>query len=127
MEVSQSREAEGTSLHVPRMESIGLDIIRTETVLSKLPVHNLAKKGRVDIRILRTTSTGEVELKWEVSYNERYGQARQLAYKLDTIVINQRIEEVGRPLPHRICLGSLNQIAQELGLAADHGTTSQHL
>jgi hypothetical protein len=68
-----------------------------------------------------------VELKWEVSYSDRYGQARQLAYKLDTIVVDQRIEEVGRPLPHRICLGSLNQIAQELGLAADHGTTSQHL
>src|SRR5579864_8968110 len=115
MEVSQSREAEGTSLHVPRMESIGLDIIRTETVLSKLPVHNLAKKGRVDIRILRTTSTREVELKWEVSYNERYGQARQLAYKLDTIVINKKIDDEERPLPEMIRIGSLNEICNELG------------
>jgi hypothetical protein len=104
-----------------------LDIVRTETVLSKLPVHNLSKKGRVNIQILKTTLDGQVELKWEVSYSDRYGQARQLAYKLDTIVIDPRIEEAGRPLPNRICLGSLNQIAQELCLVADHGTTSQHL
>ena len=48
-------------------------------------------------------------------------------YKLDSIVIDQRIDEVGRPLPERVCLGSLNKVAQELGLAADHGTTNQHL
>jgi hypothetical protein len=106
---------------------IPLNIIRTETVLSKLPVHNLAKKGRVDIQITKLGPRGEVELKWEVSYSERYGQARQLAYKLDTIVVDQRIDEAGRPLPERVCLGSLNQIAQELGLIADHGTTNQHL
>ena len=35
----------------------------------------------------------------EVSYSDRYGQARQLAYKLDTIIINHHIEEQGRPLP----------------------------
>ena len=104
-----------------------LSIIRTETVLSKLPVHNLAKKGRVDIQIVKLGPRGEVQLRWEVSYSERYGQARQLAYKLDTIVIDQRIDEAGRPLPERICLGSLNQIAQDLGLAADHGTTNKHL
>lgn len=96
-------------------EPAALDIIRTETVLSRLPVHNLAKKGRVDIRILKTTPTGAVELKWEVSYNERYGQARQLAYKLDTIIINRRIDDAGKPLPEIIRIGSLNQICRELG------------
>src|SRR5437764_8906119 len=83
-------------------DHVALDIIRTETVLSRLPVHNLAKQGRVDIRIVKTTPTGAVELKWEVSYNERYGQARQLAYKLDTIIINRRIDDAGRPLPEII-------------------------
>ena len=96
-------------------EPAALDIIRTETVLSRLPVHNLAKKGRVDIRILKTTPNGAVELKWEVSYNERYGQARQLAYKLDTIIINRRIDDVGKPLPEMIRIGSLNEICGELG------------
>jgi len=84
-----------------------LELIRTETVLSRLPVHNLAKQGRVNIQIIKTTPTGEVELKWEVSYSERYGQARQLAYKLDTIIINQRIDEAGRPLPKLLRIGSL--------------------
>jgi len=104
-----------------------LDIIRTETVLSKLPVHNLSKKGRVNIQIIKQAPDGNVELKWEVSYSDRYGQARALAYKLDTIVIDQRIEEAGRPLPVRVCLGSLNQVAEELGLQSDHGTTNLHI
>src|SRR5260370_2645416 len=102
-------------IQATQLENTAIDVIRTETVLSRLPVHNLAKKGRVDIRILKTTPTGEVELKWEVSYNERYGQARQLAYKLDTIIINRRIDEVGKPLPEMIRIGSLNEICEELG------------
>src|SRR5688500_177575 len=93
-----------------------LSIIRTETVLSKLPVHNLAKEGDVDIRILKKNDHGEVELRWQVSYNSRYGEARQIAYKLDTIVINRRIDEEGRPVPEIIKLGSLRDLAHELGL-----------
>src|ERR1035438_6884395 len=93
-----------------------LDIIRTETVLSKLPIHNLSKKGRVNIQITRQGPDGNIELKWEVSYSDRYGQARALAYKLDTIVIDQKIEEAGKPLPERIRLGSLNEICKDLGV-----------
>jgi len=47
---------------------IPLDVIRTETVLSRLPVHNLAKKGRVEINIVRKNDRGETGLKWIVSY-----------------------------------------------------------
>jgi hypothetical protein len=65
-----------------------LDIIRTETVLSRLPVHNLAKKGSISIQILNKTATGEVELLWRISPSRDYGEPRQLAYKLDTIIIN---------------------------------------
>lgn len=100
-------------------ESAALDIIRTETVLSRLPIHNLAKKGSVNIQILKTTPDGKVELKWIVSYSDRYGQARQLAYKLDTIVINHHIDEQGRPLPKMICLGSLRDVADQLDLGGD--------
>jgi hypothetical protein len=96
-----------------------LDIIRTETVLSRLPIHNLAKRGSVNIQILKTTPDGKVELKWIVSYSDRYGQARQLAYKLDTIVINHHIDEQGRPLPKMICLGSLRDVADQLDLGGD--------
>jgi hypothetical protein len=95
-----------------------LDIVRIETVLSKLPVHNLAKKGRVNIQIARKGPNGQVELRWEVSYSDRYGQARQLAYKLDTIVIDRAIDEAGRPLPERLKIGSLCEIAEQLGISA---------
>ncbi len=103
----------------PDQEPAALDIIRTETVLSRLPIHNLAKKGKVNIQILKTTADGKVDLKWIVSYSDRYGQARQLAYKLDTIVINQHIDEQARPLPKMICLGSLRDIADQLDLGGD--------
>jgi hypothetical protein len=95
-----------------------LNIIRTETVLSRLPIHNLAKNGKVDIRILRRGSGGEVNLKWEVSHSDRYGQARQLAYKLDTLIVNRRIDEGSRPMAPLIRLGSLAQICRELGVPA---------
>ena len=97
-----------------------LSIIRTETVLSRLPIHNLAKKGKVDIQINRKNDQGEVDLRWEVSYNDRYGQPRQLAYKLDTLIINRRIDELGRPLPKLIKLDSLRKIAEELEFPTSH-------
>ena len=49
-----------------------LTIIRTETVLSRLPIHNLAKKGRVNIQITQKDAGGDITLRWEVSYNDRY-------------------------------------------------------
>ncbi|HYZ74457.1 MAG TPA: hypothetical protein VE641_15375, partial [Chthoniobacterales bacterium] len=96
-------------------------VVWTETVLSRFPVHNLAKTGNVEIQILRRNADGEVEIRWDVSYNERHGAARQLAYKIDTIVINRRIDEEGRPLPKLIRLGSLREIAERLGI---HSPTS---
>jgi hypothetical protein len=92
-----------------------LTIIRTEDTLSRFPVHNLAKKGNVTIHIVKKTPKGEVNLKWEVSHNSTYGQPRQLAYKLDTIIINRTIEEAGRPVPKIIRLGSLNELSKKLG------------
>jgi hypothetical protein len=93
-----------------------LNIIRTETVLSKLPVHNLSKTGKVDIRIVRRTVGGDLHLKWEVSHSDRYGQPRQLAYKLDTLIVNRRLDEEERPLPAVIRVGSLKAICKQLGL-----------
>src|SRR5688572_6178839 len=81
-----------------------LDSIRTETVLSRLPIHNLSKKGRVDIQIIKKNEHGEVDLRWKVIPNPTIGEPRQLAYKLDTIVINRRIDEARRPIPEIIYL-----------------------
>src|SRR5438445_12715169 len=66
-----------------------LQIIRTETVLSKLPIHSLSKKKRVNIKITKKNERGELELYWEVSHNNKYGPPGQLAYKIDTLVINR--------------------------------------
>ena len=65
-----------------------LQAIRTETVLSRLPIHNLSKKGTVRIHITQKKERGELDLYWKVSPNADYGEPRQLAYKLDMLVIN---------------------------------------
>ena len=76
-----------------------LSILRTETVLSRFPIHNLTKRGPVTIHLHRTNAQGALDYHWEVSYNARYGQPGPLAYKLDTLVINQRLDALPRPLP----------------------------
>ena len=89
--------------------------IRVETALSRYPVHRLAKHGEIAIDIRERNAEGEVSIKWEVTHNSKYGQPGPLAYKLDTLIINRRIEETARPIPKIIRLGSLKEICRELG------------
>jgi hypothetical protein len=96
-----------------------LHVIRTETVLSRLPIHNLSKTGSFDIQITRRDDNGHVQLRWEVSYSSRYGPPRQLAYKLDTLLINRRLDSLPRPLQNIVSLGSLRDMARELDLGGD--------
>ena len=67
-------------------------------------------------------------IQWEVSHNSRYGQPGPLAYKLDTLIVNRRIEEASRPIPRIIRLGSLHDICRELGICGrdSHETTSKN-
>ena len=95
-----------------------LNRIRVETALSRYPIHRLAKKGNVTIDL-----QDEKEIKWEVTYNAKHGQPGPLAYKLDTLIVNRRIDEAPRPLAELIKLGSLREICRELGLS-DHDTES---
>ena len=88
-----------------------LTVIRTETALSRFPVHRIAKKGTVRIELKHQASA----FLWRVSYSRDHGQPGPLAYKLDTLVVNRRIEEASRPLPRYIRLGSLRDIALEIG------------
>ncbi len=106
----------------PPDEPISLDAltaIRTETALSRYPIHRLAKKGEITIDIQKTGMDAAAALLWEVSYNSKYGQPGPLAYKLDTIIVNRRIEEAiergGGALGNVIKLGSLRDICRELG------------
>jgi hypothetical protein len=91
------------------------EIIRTETALSRFPIHRLSKKGSISISIKVAKPNGELKTHWKVSYNSEYGQPSPLAYKLDTLIINRKIEEEGKPLPKLIRLGSLTDIAQQTG------------
>jgi len=99
-----------------KAELASLDVIRVETVLSRFPIHRLAKLGTVPIEIRETTAAGELTLRWEVSHNSRYGQPGPLGYKIDTLVVSRKLDEAGRPTPRILRLGSLTDICRELGL-----------
>ena len=101
----------------PRTEISPLNAIRVETALSRYPVHRLARKGNIKIEVNEENELGESTTKWKVSYNSEYGQPGPLAYKLDTLIINRRIEEAARPIPRIIKLGSLSDICRELNLS----------
>jgi hypothetical protein len=103
-------------------ELLPLNAIRIETVLSRFPVHRLAKRGSISIDINERTEAGEIKTKWEVSYNTKYGQPGPLAYKVDSLIINRRIEEAPRPLPKIIKLGSLRDLCRELDLNEGQAT-----
>jgi len=92
-----------------------LDVIRVETALSRYPIHRLAKAGTVEIAIRETSDDGDTTLRWEVGYHSRYGQPGPLAYKLDTLVVNRKLEAAGRPAPRVLRLGSLREIAAAAG------------
>jgi len=104
-------------------QGIDIDPIRTETVFSRLPLHILSKNGpRPQINIIKRSVDGKIEEKWDVSYNEKHGPARQLAYDVHTLVIERAIEEAfdearrnNRAFPKFISLKSLNDVAHRLG------------
>jgi hypothetical protein len=99
--------------------------IRVETALSRFPVHRLAKHGDIAIDIQEKDETGEISIKWEVDYSKKHGQPGPLAYKLDTLIINRRIEAADRPIPKIIRLGSLKEMCRELEMAETGGNTNQ--
>jgi hypothetical protein len=102
-------------------ELSSFNAIRVETALSRYPVHRLAKKGGITIEIKEEGQGGVVQLRWEVSHNSKYGQPGPLAYKIDTLIVNRRIEEASRPIPKIIRLGSLRELIGELG-STNHAT-----
>jgi hypothetical protein len=97
-----------------------IDPIRVEMLSTELPVHQLSKKGDVEIRIIRRAKFGgQASLYWKVEPNLALGRPGQLAYHLDTWVIKRRLDELPRPIPRLIRLGDLRQIARELGFGGD--------
>jgi hypothetical protein len=105
-------------------ELVPLNAIRVETGISRFPLHRLARKGNIKIEITEANSRKDTSLQWKVSYNSEYGQPGPLAYKLDTLIINRRIEEATRPIPRIIKLGSLHDICRELGVSEGKNVVS---
>ena len=109
------------ALDIGLEQTAPIDILRIDTSVSRYPIHRLAVKGNVSINIRRKDTKG-ANFVWEVDYSNKYGQPGPLAYKLDTHVINRKIDEAGRPTPRVLKLGSLHEIALELSL--DRNTTA---
>jgi hypothetical protein len=88
--------------------------IRTETTLTRFPFHRIAKKGEVKIKQTKLNERGKVITTWEVK-----NPPGPLAYKLDTIIVNRRIDEMRNKGEIRklIKLGSLRSICEELGIS----------
>lgn len=120
---TQTKAANTTcELNSSSLDTESLDIIRIETAMSRYPIHRLASKGTVSIDIRKKDVNGVAEMFWNVDYGNRHGQPGPLAYKLDTLVINRRIDEAGRPIPKVLRLGSLHEIGRQLDL--DRNTTA---
>jgi hypothetical protein len=124
-------QPEATSLEsLPPIVRIGV-----ESELSKFPVHNLAQRGSINIEIRETNEKGQLQVKWEVSYNSRYGRPGPLAYKTDTTVVNRRIDDARRvdsdgnrvPLPEVLPIGALHEIADMLNLGGDTNSVKRAL
>ncbi len=103
------------SQELERGQLLPLNTIRTESALARFPVHRLSNGGTVNIEIRESNDEGELKTKWKVSYNSEYGQPGALAYKVDTLAVNRKFDEIGRPLPTLIRLESVAAIAKELG------------
>lgn len=106
-----------TEPQTPAQELVAQNVIRVETALSRYPVHRLARHGDMSIEIRDESEDGETLTKWEVSPSANFGQPGPLAYKIDTLIVNRRIEEASRPIPKIIKLGSLRDICEELGIS----------
>jgi hypothetical protein len=107
-------------------DSPSLNRIRVETALSRFPIHRLAKKDIVTIDLQQAGENGEPDFKWEVTYNQKHGQPGPLAYKVDTLIVNRRIDAAGRPLPGVVKLGSLTELCSALGIG-DSGENRANL
>jgi hypothetical protein len=102
-----------------------IDPIRVELLSTEMPIHQLAKQGGEEIRILTRNRDGRVKLQWRVDYNPSVGRPGQLAYRLDTWVINRRLNALRRPLPRLVRIGDLREIARELKHGGDTNAVRQ--
>lgn len=100
-------------------EDAAIDILRTDTAL-RYPVHNLSTNNDTIIQIQKRNDKGSSVFLWEVNHARKGSLPGRLAYQLDTLVVKRRIDEAtygGQPVPKCLRLGTLQEIAEELGLS----------
>ena len=86
------------------------NMIRVETAITRFPLHRLAKvSSGEEISIEEVYFEDDIEKKTTWKVRHRPGP---LAYKVETLVINRRIDEIGRPIPKVMPLGSLREIGR---------------
>jgi hypothetical protein len=90
-----------------------------------MPIHQLAKRGEKEIRILKRDANGQIKLQWRVDYNPNVGHPGQLAYRLDTWVIKRRLSELRKPFPRLVRIGDLREIARALKHGGDTNAVRQ--
>jgi hypothetical protein len=106
--------------------------IRVETATTRYPIHRLSKHRSAAINIRETNDKGEVLIRWQVNHNSNFGDAGPFAYKIDTLLVNRRIEEASQPMrgtrriPKLIKLGGLTDICRELRIT-DSGNNTQRV
>lgn len=101
----------------PKQQLAKIVPIRVETLLSQHPIHKLSKDKRpIQIKLTRENERGKIETTWKVSPNAEYGHPGELAYKLDTLVINRLIDEFHPEVPEVIQIAeSLRQLSELIG------------
>ena len=97
-----------------QLELTPFDITRNQTPFLRFPFHFLSPDVK-EIKFETQTDLDVTKEKWELVPNPSIGIPKALSYNIDKIVIEKRIYEAGKPLPSFIQIGSLREIAKELG------------
>ena len=141
---------ESTKTKQPASKILDLEqLIRAETVLSRLPIHNLERSNEEDFRIMirrrkndrqiESEQLAEKALKlstkekqnnklanyhfyWKVSPNAHYGWPSKLSYDFETLFLAKLLDTIGRPLPRILRLGPLSSVNKVLGRAWSNTT-----
>ncbi len=116
--MNKSAKAELEVQLVEENDSDLAQVIRvgTDNVLTRLPIHRLAKQGAVKIAIENHGLRGSTVTKWRVSPSRDFGEPGPLAYDFDTLILNKLIDELRPEIPRLFKIaGSLNHLNEMLG------------
>jgi len=95
--------------------------LRSEFHFLKFPFFNLCTRSskRNDIEVLEEEDTeeGKIEIWWRVSRNVNFDFPSSFARKLHKEVVEKALNNIKKPVPRFIRLGSMRQICQTMNIA----------